>query len=120
MNFTESLQSYKKQQIENLKNMNKYAYNKVRNGVEAFGTNVVDESNDTTFDYIDDNGIDDNGSDELVLTSKDDDDDELFKPIDIPVKFEHNQFNNSYIKSVHDQIKKDKTIYNNFAGSFNK
>lgn len=87
--FKESLESYKLQQMENLKNMDRYAYNRVSK-IETFGTNVVDTEGsdvvDTEVDNIED--------DVVYITNDDTGDDGL----DEKVSYENNVFNNTYNK----------------------
>lgn len=88
--FRESLESYKLQQIQNLKNMDRYAYNRVSK-VETFGTNVVDSEGG---DNVDD--LDDGGDDDVVYLTNDD----TSAQEDEKVSYENNAFNNTYNKQT--------------------
>lgn len=94
-NIKETLESYKIQQMNNLRNMQRHAYNKI-SGKEPFGDNTIqqEENDDTCFDVdVDD---DDSNVNEIVLTLEDSDvsgEEELTKPIE----FDHNKFNNNFL-----------------------
>lgn len=104
--------------MENLRNMNRYAYNKVNGNIEPFGTNEV---NDNTTESPMENTIGDD-TDETILVALSENEPEISieNTKDENVSFEHNKFNNTFINRVHNNIENDKRSYNQFSSSFNR